>query len=131
MNAAAQRRKGIALFVAAWAIVPVIDACATILGTLGYSIWMIVWAWFAVRLMFLMPLMMMKNWVAFAQPPHLPLQVLQALLSVAATHGFYARLKTLPMADALAIYFVYPFLITSLSPLVLGEMPGIRRWIAI
>lgn len=131
MNAAAQRRKGIALFVAAWAIVPVIDACATILGTLGYSIWMIVWAWFAVSLMFLMPLMMMKNWVAFAQPPHLPLEVLQALLLVAATFGFYARLKTLPMADALAIYFVYPFLITALSPLVLGEMPGIRRWIAI
>ena len=131
MNAAAQRRKGIALFVAAWAIVPVMDACAKILGNLDYPIWMIVWARFAVSFIMLMPLMMMNNRVTFGKPPHLPLQVLRALLLVAATLGFYSGLKTLPMADALAIYFVYPFLITAFSPLVLGEMPGTRRWIAI
>ena len=66
---------------------------------------MIVWSRFAVSLMFLMPLMIMKNRVAFAQPPYLPLQVLQALLLVAATLGFYAGLKTLPMADALASHW--------------------------
>ena len=37
----------------------------------------------------------------------------------------------LPLADALAVIFLSPVLITALSPLILGESVGWRRWLAV
>ena len=37
----------------------------------------------------------------------------------------------IPMADALAVYFIYPFLITMMAPALLGEKVGIRRFLAV
>ncbi len=44
---------------------------------------------------------------------------------------FFMALHTLSIADTLAIYFVQPILITALSPLVLQEKVGVRRWIMV
>ena len=52
-------------------------------------------------------------------------------MSVAATLGYFAAVQTLPLAEALAIYFIYPLVITTLPPLMLGAAPGIRRWAAV
>ena len=48
------------------------------------------------------------------------LQIVRALMSVAATLGYFAAVQTLPLAEALAIYFIYPLVITTLPPLMLG-----------
>ena len=52
-------------------------------------------------------------------------------MSVAATLGYFAAVQALPLAEALAIYFIYPLVITTLPPLMLGAAPGIRRWAAV
>jgi drug/metabolite transporter (DMT)-like permease len=67
----------------------------------------------------------------FKPPLEAGKHVFRALLLMAATFGFFTGLKTMALADALATYFVYPFLVTALSPLFLGEHPGWRRWTAV
>ena len=59
------------------------------------------------------------------------LQIVRALMSVAMTLGYFAAVQTLPVAEAPAIYFIYPLVITTLPPLILGAALGIRRWAAV
>ena len=123
--------RGIILFVLAWAIVPINDVCAKILGNLDYPLLMIVWARFFVSFLLLIPLISVSEQKVFELPPKVCLQILRAILLVLATLGFFKGLQTLPLAETLAIYFVYPFFVTVLSSFVLREIPGFRRWIAI
>jgi drug/metabolite transporter (DMT)-like permease len=44
---------------------------------------------------------------------------------------FYAALRHLPLADAVAVAFGAPFLMTALARLILKERVGVHRWIAI
>jgi drug/metabolite transporter (DMT)-like permease len=55
------------------------------------------------------------------------LHLLRAALIVAATAAFFAALRAMPIADAIAIFFVEPFLLTLLGALFLGEGLGWRR----
>ncbi len=44
---------------------------------------------------------------------------------------FFTSLKYMPLADAIAIFFVQPMLLTVLSAVVLKENVGVRRWAAV
>jgi drug/metabolite transporter (DMT)-like permease len=57
-------------------------------------------------------------------------QVLRSVLLLAAGLAFLVSLYRVPVADAVAIVFVSPLLITVLAALVLGEGVGWRRWSA-
>lgn len=59
------------------------------------------------------------------------LHILRALLIVAANMFFFLGLASMPFADAVAIFFVSPLLITILSQPVLGERVGPVRWLAV
>ena len=124
-------RRGIILFVLAWIIVPINDVCAKILGNLDYPLLMVVWARFFFSFLVLLPTVMISGRSAFVLPARLHIQILRTFLLVCATLGFFKGLQTMPLAETLAIYFVYPFFVTVLSPFFLGEIPGIRRWIAV
>ena len=64
--------------------------------------------------------------------PNMPLMHgVRACFMVAATAFFFWALHYLPIADTLAIFFVQPLIVTMLSPLVLGETVGVRRWLAV
>jgi drug/metabolite transporter (DMT)-like permease len=63
---------------------------------------------------------------------HLPrkalvLSLARALVSVVSTLCFIAALKVMPIADALAIVFVEPFIILFIGRFVMGEQVGPRR----
>lgn len=58
-------------------------------------------------------------------------QVLRGVMMVASMLLFVIALRYLPLADAASVGFVSPLLITALSVPMLGEVVGIRRWIAI
>ncbi len=45
--------------------------------------------------------------------------------------SFYLGIAAMPLADAVALFFVAPLLITALSVPFLGEQVGLRRWIAV
>jgi drug/metabolite transporter (DMT)-like permease len=56
---------------------------------------------------------------------------LRALCGLVAFVSYYAALRHLPLADAVAIAFGSPFLVTALGRVVLNERVGGRRWAAI
>ncbi|WP_075996528.1 DMT family transporter [Salaquimonas pukyongi] len=55
----------------------------------------------------------------------------RGLAVVCANLIFFAGLATLPLADAVAVFFVSPLIITGLSVIMLGEKVGPRRWAAV
>jgi drug/metabolite transporter (DMT)-like permease len=50
---------------------------------------------------------------------------------VGATVCYFFALRFIPLADAAAIIFVAPLMVTALSGLMLGEQVGVRRWAAV
>lgn len=62
---------------------------------------------------------------------HLTKQIGRGLLAVASAVGFIFAVKYVPLADAVAISFVAPFLVTAMGALFLGEKVGPRRWSAV
>jgi len=44
---------------------------------------------------------------------------------------FFAAIKYMPLADAMAVFFVEPLILTVLSALILKEQVGWRRWVAV
>ena len=62
---------------------------------------------------------------------HPVLQMSRGALAAGSATLFILAVSYVPLADAVAISFVAPFLVTVLGALVLGETVGIRRWIAV
>lgn len=115
----------------AMAILPFLDAVAKYLGQQGVPVLQIVWA----RLFF-GAFLTLPFALKLAGPrgllPNMPLvHVVRASLMIAATACFFAALHWQSIADTLAIFFVQPLIVTLLSPLVLGEKVGLRRWLAV
>ena len=61
----------------------------------------------------------------------LPLHLARGVLGVAMLAFFTFGVRRLPLADAYAIFFVAPLLITALAFLLLHERVGRARWVAI
>jgi drug/metabolite transporter (DMT)-like permease len=57
--------------------------------------------------------------------------LLRAFCVVASNLFYFLGLAALPLADAVAVFFVAPLMITALSVLLLGEHVGPRRWAAV
>ena len=66
-----------------------------------------------------------------ARTKKLPLHILRGLCVVFANMTFFLGLAAMPLADAVAIFFISPIVITLASVLFLGESVGPRRWAAI
>lgn len=122
---------GIGLMLTAMAVLPFLDVIAKYLGQQGVPVLQIVWA----RLFF-GTLVTLPFALKLAGPrgllPNMPvMHGVRACFLIAATTFFFWALRYLPVADTLAIFFVQPLIVTLLSPLVLGEKVGIRRWMAV
>lgn len=61
----------------------------------------------------------------------LKFQLLRSVFLLGATLCFFQSLNTLQIAEACAIMFSAPLIVTALAPLVLKEKVGIRRWISV
>ena len=59
------------------------------------------------------------------------LQIFRAALLVVSILLFFTVLRFMPLADAVAIMFVSPILVTALSVPLLKERVGLRRWVAV
>lgn len=59
------------------------------------------------------------------------LLILRGALIFASYTSYYLAIATLTLANAVALFFLAPLLVTALSALVLRETVGVRRWIAV
>ncbi|HUS53347.1 MAG TPA: DMT family transporter [Thermohalobaculum sp.] len=62
---------------------------------------------------------------------HPGLQVLRGMLAVFSATTFIFALRYVPLADAVAVSFVAPFIVTIMGALFLGEKVGLHRWSAV
>jgi drug/metabolite transporter (DMT)-like permease len=116
---------------AAMAVIPFIDVFAKFLGQQGVPVLQMVWARFFFGTLFTLPFALKIGGLKILNPSHPFHQSTRAALLICGTICFFWALKYLPLADTLAIYFVQPILVTALSPFLLGEKVGFRRWITV
>ncbi|NBZ89076.1 DMT family transporter [Stagnihabitans tardus] len=119
---------GIFFMLGAMGVLPMIDVIAKYLGQNGIPVLQIVWARLALGALVTLPAAARRGGLVPERPW---LHTARACLLMAATFLFFSALKFLPIADALAIFFVQPLVLTALSPFVLGERVSLRRWIAV
>lgn len=63
--------------------------------------------------------------------PRPGLQVLRGAMAAGSATMFIAGVSFVPLADAVALTFVAPFIVTVMGALILREPVGLRRWVAV
>ncbi len=75
--------------------------------------------------------LLFRNGPGILRSNHPWLQVARGLTAAITPTSFIFAVAFVPLADAVAVSFVVPFLVTVLAALLLGERVGLRRWIAV
>ena len=122
--------KAIILNLSAWAILPFMDTIAKYLSS-EISFFQITWARYFFTVFWTLPFMFIffrKN-LKFSENPKL--QILRGLTLFSANICFFYSISVISMAKALTLAFVAPLVTTALSPIILGENVGIKRWVAV
>ena len=114
-------RAGLLLAVVAFLIAPGMDVFAKLTQTLSPG--MIMTGRFAVVSVFLLPLMMWAGQMIRPRAGHWAAGVFLGFALLC----FNTALTVMPIANAIAIFFVEPLILTLLSALLLGERIGWRR----
>lgn len=111
-------------------IVPVMDAIAKSLGT-EISPMQITWGRFLFQLIFMGAAILIMLDASALRSARPIVHTVRGILLAIATTFFFFSLRYLPLANAIAIFFVQPMLLTLLSALVLRESIGWHRRIAV
>jgi drug/metabolite transporter (DMT)-like permease len=117
---------GVALMIGFCAIAPLIDV-ASKLAAQEVSVGVVTLGRYIVQGALMAPIALWMGLRLRLTPRALGLTLLRSLCGIGSTYFFVAAVKVMPIADALAIVFVEPFIILLIGRLVLGEMVGPRR----
>lgn len=118
------------LFMLAFAIIgPLIDLFAK-LASAEVPIGQIILSRFILQGFVLLPLAIILSLAHRPTFKEFQMHFLRATLILIGTGSFVSAIKYMPLADAMAIFFVEPFMVTLLGGFVLGETVGYRRLIA-
>lgn len=121
--------RGIALFISATIFFSVSDAISKILGQRLPAIEISAFRYLVFVVMAVA--LCRRDGVSPLRVRSVWMQVVRGLGMVGSALCFIEALRHLPLADAAAVGFVSPLLITALSVPILGEVVGLRRWTAI
>ena len=97
----------------------------------SYPLPPLIFARYAVHTLLMLMLLAPRMGLDLLRTKRPGLQVLRGLLLVGSTGLFYLALRYLPLAEAAAITFVAPVMVTALSGPMLGERVGARQWLAV
>jgi drug/metabolite transporter (DMT)-like permease len=127
---AAGRLRGIALICVAMVFFSVLDTAAKY-ASRYVPTFEVVWARYAFSLLF--AILLLRSWAHpadyFTRRPFM--QAARAFFLMASTALNFLALRYLQLAEAAAITFAAPLILTALAGPVLGEWPGPRRWAAV
>ena len=115
--------------VVAMLALPIMDAAAKYMSARIPTL-QLVWARFFFHTLLLIPIALWHHPVRELFPHRAGLQTVRALMILCATALFFKAVALLPLADTLAVFFIYPFIITAFAPWVLGDRVGVWRWTA-
>ncbi len=120
---------GIFLMVGFSLIAPLMDSFAKLIGD-AVAVAQIATTRFLVQSILLLPLAVAMGWLHRPGPAEMGLHLLRSALLLVATAFFFTAVQHMPIADAIAIFFVEPFMLTLLGGWLLNEGIGPRRYIA-
>ena len=123
-------RHGMLLMLLAVALLPIMDAIAKDLGE-RYPVMQVTWGRYVFTLACILPQLLWRYRGLLLDIPQPGLQLVRGLAQVSATFLFFLTLTFLPLADTVALAFMYPLIVTALAPFVLGETVGWRRYAAV
>jgi drug/metabolite transporter (DMT)-like permease len=123
-------RSGIVLMIGSGLVFSLLDTGAKYL-TADHHVMQVVWGRYFFSLLLLPLIVGRVSVLTVMRTERLFLQVIRSLLLLAATVFFFAAIHFMPLADATAIAFVSPLLLTVMSIPLLGERVGGRRWMAV
>ncbi len=129
-QSAAADLTGIVLLVSGMSLAALNGAFMKMLSN-DMSEFMIVWARYCGFFLVLLPICVITNGKAAFRPARPALQVFRALSIATATVCFVAGARTMAYADAIAIIYIYPFLLTMLAPVFLGEKVPRIAWFGV
>lgn len=101
------------------------------LATESMSPFLVGWFRFSGYFLILLPIALFRVGRSAFTPPRIGVQVLRGFLMAAGTLLFMFGVVELDYADAIAILYVYPFLMTLLAPSVLGERVSRVAWLGV
>lgn len=110
-------------------VAPMGDAVAKLLGQ-SVPLGQLLFVRFAIQAILLIPLVWLGRRMWKMRGRVLRLTVLRTVLHIFGIGAMFSALQYLPLADAVAIAFVMPFIMLLLGKYVLGEEVGRRRLIA-
>lgn len=120
---------GILLMVGFCVLAPLQDSFAKLISN-DIAIGQVAATRFVFQVALLLPLAAMFGWLHRPRTGEIALHLVRGVLLLVATACFFTALRFMPIADAIAIFFVEPFILTLLGGLLLGEPLGPRRYIA-
>ncbi|MBL4626801.1 MAG: DMT family transporter [Roseicyclus sp.] len=120
---------GILLMLGFCAVIPFADALAKLLGA-EFPLLQLVAVRFATQVLLFVPMALIAGAVLFPSRRIVGLTLLRAMLQIAGLLLMFSALRVLPLADAVAIAFVMPFIMLILGRFFLNEEVGRRRLIA-
>ena len=122
--------RGMLLMMAAVAMLAVMDSISKYL-TLFYPVIMVVWSRYLFHTLFVLLVLGPRLRWRFVRTTRLALQGLRGLCLVGSSLFFVSATKFLPLADATAISFLTPILVTLMAVVLLKEKVDFARWIAV
>jgi drug/metabolite transporter (DMT)-like permease len=122
--------RGILLIIAAVSTFAVMDTTAKYLSR-TYPVPAVVWARYFVQAIFMLVVLGPRLKLDLVRTRRPRLQILRGITLALATALFFSALSLMPIAEASAITFVSPLLLTALSVLLLRERVPPVAWVAV
>ncbi len=122
--------KAIFLNLSAWIMLPIMDGFAKYLSS-SIPILQITWSRYFFTVLITFPIMFFFFRKNIKWTNHPKLQVIRGLLLFFANILFFYSISIISLAKALTLAFIAPLVVTILSPILLNEKVGFRRWAAV
>ncbi len=119
--------RGILLMLLFCLIAPLLDVSAKLAAEGGIPVGQITGARFLVQGALMLPVVLFLGLTPRLDARALGFVALRALFLVLSTYAFVSGIAVMPVADALAIVFVEPFILLVLGSLIFGDQVGPRR----
>ena len=117
--------------VVAMACFACLNAMSKTLSTSGYPVILVIWARYIFAFVFMLAMFLPRSGRQLFAIRRLWTQVLRGMLLFFSSYLFFHGVVYLPLATAAAISLSSPIIVTALSPKLLGEQVGPRRWAAV
>ncbi|MFN3992441.1 MAG: DMT family transporter [Tabrizicola flagellatus] len=119
--------QGVLLMLAFCVIAPLLDVAAKLAAGNGVPVGQVTAARFVVQTALMLPVVLVMRLPLRLDARALGYSALRALFLLVSTFAFVSGIQVMPIADALAIVFVEPFILLILGRFLFGDQVGPRR----